>query len=241
MSQILTQWAMKKTGFSGLVKVGQNDPYYDASAQKRRWWQRKHMKPLPQGLLAHDAKVLKKVRLRAYHLDLLILLCGARIGWLGIIGLLPWIGDAILTWLALGVVRKAQQIEGGLPHWVVVKMMANVTFDFCVGLVPLAGDVIAIVYKCNLRNYVLLEQFLRHKYGDGVDVEGGGLAKDTLSKANRKSENKSDSKPDRKSEHKSGHKSNRKSDRAPESRSSRAVEHKSDRKPLSKPDSKTHK
>lgn len=85
-------------------------------------------------------------------------------GWAGIIGLLPWIGDVLTLLFALQLVRKADQIEGGLPAQLRLKMMFNVTCDFLIGLIPLVGDFINIMYKCNLRNFVLLEKYLVEKY-----------------------------------------------------------------------------
>lgn len=41
-----------------------------------------------------------------------------------------------------------------------LQMMANVIFDFLIGLIPLVGDFINIMYKANLRNFVLLEKHL---------------------------------------------------------------------------------
>lgn len=108
--------------------------------------------------------MLNSVKRKAYRLDLQLSLCGVRLGWAGIIGLLPWIGDVLCLLLALQVVRKADQIEGGLPAQLRLKMMFNVTCDFLIGLVPLVGDFINIMYKCNLRNFVMLEKYLVEKY-----------------------------------------------------------------------------
>lgn len=109
----------------------------------------------------NDQKVLKKVRSKAYQLDLVFqCCCGCQLGWAGIIGLIPWIGDVICLFLALSIVKKARQIDGGLPKYIEAQMMANVTFDFCIGLIPIVGDLCDIAYKANSRNYVLLENYL---------------------------------------------------------------------------------
>ncbi|KAI5297275.1 hypothetical protein KEM55_004933 [Ascosphaera atra] len=42
-------------------------------------------------------------------------------------------------------------------------MQLNIIIDFCVGLVPLVGDVIDAVYKCNTRNFLLLEKVLKKR------------------------------------------------------------------------------
>lgn len=107
---------------------------------------------------------MKSVRDRAYSLDLSIKICGVRLGWAGIIGLIPWIGDVIALLLALALVKKLRQVEGGLPESIQGKMMLNVAMDFGIGLIPIVGDFINIAYKANTRNFILLEKFLNSKY-----------------------------------------------------------------------------
>ncbi|KND99759.1 hypothetical protein QG37_03172 [Candidozyma auris] len=65
---------------------------------------------------------------------------------------------------ALQLVKKAGQVEGGLPPALRQKMMVNVACDFGIGLIPLVGDFINVLYKCNSRNFVLLEKYLVEKY-----------------------------------------------------------------------------
>lgn len=86
-------------------------------------------------------------------------------GWAGLIGILPWIGDCISAYLALCLVRKAREIDGGLPKYIEAQMIGNTTFDFVIGLIPIVGDVINIAYKANSRNCVLLEVYLKKKSG----------------------------------------------------------------------------
>lgn len=109
-------------------------------------------------------KILQSVKRKAYRLDLQLSLCGLRIGWAGIIGLIPWIGDVIAALLAMQLLSKADKIEGGLPPKLKAKMKRNIAADFGIGLIPVVGDFINVLYKCNLRNFVLLEQYLVEKY-----------------------------------------------------------------------------
>lgn len=152
------------------------DPYFEEIPESDlHFYQKKGAKRrrrLPDFIGKHDLKVLNSVKRKAYRLDLQLSLCGLRFGWAGIIGLLPWVGDAIALCFALQLVRKADLIEGGLPTRLRQKMMANVMFDFAIGLIPLVGDFINIMYKCNLRNFVLLEQHLVEKYNK---VLSGGV------------------------------------------------------------------
>ncbi len=42
-----------------------------------------------------------------------------------------------------------------------MRMQINVLVDFAVGLIPIVGDLVDAVYKCNTKNVVLLEKELR--------------------------------------------------------------------------------
>lgn len=144
------------------------DPYFEEIPESDlHFYQRKGAKRrrrMPDSIGKHDLKILNSVRRKAYRLDLQMSLCGVRIGWAAIIGLIPWIGDIIIYALALQLLRKAEKIEGGLPAGLRRKMMANILFDFLIGLIPIVGDFINVLYKCNLRNFVLLEAYLVEKY-----------------------------------------------------------------------------
>jgi hypothetical protein len=71
------------------------DPYFEqvpASRLGRTFGKktRKQRKAIPPGLSAHDAKILNRVKRRAYRLDYsLFNLCGIRFGWGAVIGLIP--------------------------------------------------------------------------------------------------------------------------------------------------------
>ena len=61
------------------------------------------------------------------------------------------------------VVMTCRQVEGGLPTSLQLQMVFNVFFDFVVGLIPFLGDLLDALYKCNTRNAVLLESYLKEK------------------------------------------------------------------------------
>lgn len=109
--------------------------------------------------------MLNSVKRKAYRLDLQLSVCGFRLGWAGVIGLIPWLGDIIGFLLALQLVHKADNIEGGVPAGIRLKMISNIIWDFVMGLIPLVGDFMNILYKCNSRNFILLEKHLVEKYG----------------------------------------------------------------------------
>lgn len=83
----LTPWQYK------LIPI--QDPYFEqvpASRLGRTFGKktRKQRKAIPPGLSTNDAKILNRVKRRAYRLDYsLFNLCGIRFGWGAVIGLIP--------------------------------------------------------------------------------------------------------------------------------------------------------
>lgn len=130
-------------------------------------------KALPPGISEHDAKVLTKVKRRAYRLDMsLFSCCGVRFGWSSVIGFVPAIGDILDCFMAMMVLRTCQQVEGGLPVDVKSKMMFNIIVDFFIGLVPFIGDLADAVFRANTKNAAELEKFLRKKGAENIRLSG---------------------------------------------------------------------
>jgi Domain of unknown function (DUF4112) len=83
-----------------------------------------------------------------------------RFGADAIVGLLPGIGDTITTALSAYVVYEAYRL--GAPGHLLARMVANVAFDGVVGAVPVAGDVLDVLFRANRRNVRLLREWLEH-------------------------------------------------------------------------------
>ncbi|KAK9385633.1 hypothetical protein V1515DRAFT_607397 [Lipomyces mesembrius] len=154
--------------------LGSEDPYFEEIPQEelgRKKKGSKRRRPPPPGLSQNDTKVLTEVRQRAYHLDMSLgfCCCGIVIGWSAVISIIPGIGAAIAAYLSYCVVHAANKIDGGLPNWLYTKMMTNVIIDFSLGLVPLVGDVVDILYKANSRNALLLETYLRERGKNSIE------------------------------------------------------------------------
>jgi len=150
-------------------KKGTEDPYFEYVpakdiSQKPSKKLKRQKKALPRGISDHDAKVLTKVKRRAYRLDNNINICGLRFGWSSIIGIFPGFGDFLDFALAYMVFKTCNQVEGGLPSSVKSKMMINMLVDFVVGLIPFFGDVADALFRCNTKNAILLEKYLTKKY-----------------------------------------------------------------------------
>ncbi|EGV66697.1 hypothetical protein PSN45_002683 [Yamadazyma tenuis] len=172
MSSLLYKYFLKKTNLDSVFTVGgdpnNSDPYFEEiPPNELHFYQKKgarRKRKLPDFIPKHDLNVLDSVKRKAYRLDLQLSMCGLRLGWAGVIGLIPWIGDCISLFFALQLIKKADEIEGGVPIAVKSKMMSNLIFDFIMGLIPLLGDFMNILYKCNSRNFILLEKYLVEKH-----------------------------------------------------------------------------
>ncbi|KXS95948.1 hypothetical protein AC578_7993 [Pseudocercospora eumusae] len=168
------------------------DPYFAMVEDPRRPGKlRKVKKQIPDYIPERDAEVLAAVRRRAYRLDCcLFSLFGIRFGWEAVIGLIPAAGDAVGAALALLVVKKCMQVEGGLSNSLKARMLINIAIDFAIGLVPFVGDLADAAFKCNTMNLRLLERHLDEKYKpqalrkDERDFQGIDRAK---RRSNRKS------------------------------------------------------
>src|SRR3954466_16025376 len=95
-----------------------------------------------------------------------------RFGLDALIGLVPGIGDAITTVMALFIVSEARAL--GAPPWLVARMIANVALDGLVGAVPLAGAAFAVASRANRRNMDLLRAHLDKVEGRGAPYWRGG-------------------------------------------------------------------
>ena len=80
---------------------------------------------------------------------------GIRFGWDAIIGLVPWVGDAVTALFGSFIIFHAYQLR--LPRVVQLRMFINIAIDVAIGFVPLVGDVADVFWKSNARNFALLE------------------------------------------------------------------------------------
>jgi hypothetical protein len=83
---------------------------------------------------------------------------GYRIGWDGIIGLVPGLGD--VAGLAVAAYIIAESARLGAPKSVLLRMSANTAIDTILGAVPVLGDLFDLVFKANRKNLRLLQSYL---------------------------------------------------------------------------------
>ena len=103
---------------------------------------------------------LRRLRRISHVLDNAIPIPGTkyRIGLDPILGLIPGGGDLIGSIFAGYVVFKSAQM--GVPQETLVQMAANIVFDTVAGTVPVAGDLLDIGWKANVKNIELLDAHL---------------------------------------------------------------------------------
>ncbi len=84
-----------------------------------------------------------------------------------LLGIFPWIGDAIGLILSGYILWIATQLK--LPEKEIARMTRNIMIDFVLGLFPIVGDISDFVYKANSKNMDILEKFLET---DKKTIEG---------------------------------------------------------------------
>lgn len=82
-----------------------------------------------------------------------------RVGWDGILGLVPGAGDLLTTLPAVWIVMRAVNL--GVPKVVAARMVLNILIDNLIGAVPLVGDLFDFAWKANRRNVDLLDRYLQ--------------------------------------------------------------------------------
>lgn len=115
----------------------------------------------PDHSAARYATELARIDRLSRLLDARFSFMGIRFGYDALLGLVPGLGDALAAAPSGWMIWRAWRL--GLPHAVLVRMMANWGIDFAVGSVPLLGSVFDVAFKANLRNARLLRQVLEDR------------------------------------------------------------------------------
>jgi hypothetical protein len=116
-------------------------------------------------------QVLKRLEWLARFLDDAIWVPGTRytIGWDGIIGLVPGIGDVLTTLTSAYILWEAHRL--GVSTRTLGRMLANIGIDLVAGAVPVLGDLFDLGWMANRRNLKLLHAELFNEAAPGVIVE----------------------------------------------------------------------
>jgi len=106
------------------------------------------------GLSADDAQALRRLQRLGRFMDSSIRLPGGyRIGWDGVIGLVPGIGDIVGLLVSSGILLGTARL--GVPRAVLARMALNIGLETLVGSVPIVGDLFDMAFKANQRNLAL--------------------------------------------------------------------------------------
>jgi len=84
---------------------------------------------------------------------------GLRFGFDAIVGLVPGLGDTISALIGLYMLRIGRQIE--LSRHDMGRMAANLVWGWLIGLVPLLGDCLDLLFRAHLRNATILRRHLQ--------------------------------------------------------------------------------
>jgi len=106
----------------------------------------------PAELAARTARLERLARL----MDRAVSVPGTRIGF-GmdpIIGLIPGVGDAVASAVAVWIVLEAARL--GVPQATLLRMLSNVAVDTFGGTVPIAGDLWDVAWRANMKNVALV-------------------------------------------------------------------------------------
>jgi len=107
-------------------------------------------------------RLYNHIRTAAWYLDAIPFLSQSglpfRIGVDDIISAIPVFGDFIGVILAMYQVFLSWLF--GVPLAVLGRMVINVVIDLVLGITPILGDILDALFKSNLRNLALLEEWL---------------------------------------------------------------------------------
>lgn len=100
-----------------------------------------------------DLRILTKYLDSKYQLP-----GGIKIGWDGIIGFIPGLGDMITNSLSFYIIVRGAML--GCPPSVIMRMGLNVIVDNLVDIIPVLGNFFDILWKANTRNMALIDQHM---------------------------------------------------------------------------------
>jgi hypothetical protein len=88
---------------------------------------------------------------------------GRRVGFDGLVAIVPVAGDVV--GLALSLVIVVVGVAAGVSVPTLVRMLLHIGLEALIGLVPFAGTVFNMAYKANNKNVALIERDLADRRG----------------------------------------------------------------------------
>ena len=105
-----------------------------------------------------DDDLVRRIDALARLLDTRFSIFGVRFGLDGIIGLIPFFGDAATAVLSFYLIFLAAR--AGASVSLLFRMLVNVLIDVLIGAVPILGDLFDIAFRANAMNAKLLRDYL---------------------------------------------------------------------------------
>lgn len=91
-----------------------------------------------------------------------------RFGMNGILGLVPVVGDLLVSFLSLYLVWIGIRMR--LPAHALSEMLSNIFTNFIIGLMPVVGDFVDFFHHANLKNLKILKQYAKETVIEGKIV-----------------------------------------------------------------------
>ena len=85
---------------------------------------------------------------------------GIRFGWDFILGLLPFYGNVVTTFISLFTVVYAA--THGVSAVVLVRMLLNISVDMIITAIPVLGNIGDIFWQAHAKNYQILNSYLEN-------------------------------------------------------------------------------
>lgn len=96
---------------------------------------------------------------------------GIRFGIDPLLHIIPWAGNVLGVLISCYLFWIAYKLH--VPGRVFWRMAWNICIDYVVGLIPYIGIVFDVLYRSNIKNYVLLRQYIDPDIlvGEVIDAE----------------------------------------------------------------------
>ena len=97
---------------------------------------------------------------------------GKRIGWDGILSILPVVGDTVAFAPAAYILYESHRM--GLPKHKLARQGVNIGIDYVIGLIPVIGTLFDIGFKANRMNVAILRDHVERETQMASDAPGDG-------------------------------------------------------------------
>lgn len=115
-----------------------------------------------QPLDSNQEKLRNRLQMLARLMDAQFSVGRIKIGWDGILGLIPAFGEMVTTIVSLYIVVVGWQLN--LPISVLTRMGINIIFDNVLSNIPFLGWVVDFFFRSNLKNVDLIEKYLANPH-----------------------------------------------------------------------------